>query len=170
MNNAPSFLLSVLVLVLPPSVHAESAPRFEDYGVSEVFQGRPAPVDLRSNPDALRFKTELREGAAKGPNFAGHFTVVSWGCGTSCQSIMLVDASSGRVMRSPLVSELGQDFRKDSRLLVLNPPSEVKVVLERLGCSDQSVDSWLTTSHYFEWNGKQFRHIVDINPCAKPEP
>jgi hypothetical protein len=169
-SKARLFLLSLFFLVLPQFVQAQSAPRFEDYAVPKAFQGKPAPVDFRSNPDALRFKTQLGEGAPKGPNFAGHFTMVSWGCGTDCQAIMLIDASNGRVMQAPLVSELGQDFRKDSRLLVLNPPNEVKSVLDKLGCPDQSVNAWLTTSHYFEWDGKHFHHIVDINPCAKQEP
>ena len=47
-------------------------PRFEDYPVRERFTGRPAPVDLSSDPRARRYRTVLREGARKGPNFAGH--------------------------------------------------------------------------------------------------
>src|SRR5262245_19409738 len=70
-------------------------PTFAAYAVHEGFTGRPAQVDLKSDPDAPRFRTRLREGAATGPNFAGHFTIVTWGCGTDCQVTAVVDALSG---------------------------------------------------------------------------
>jgi hypothetical protein len=61
--------------------------------------------------------------------FAGHFTIVIWGCGASCQQFAIVDASSGRVFFSnevPYVSfgdwegePYGLDFQKNSRLLAV---------------------------------------------------
>jgi hypothetical protein len=72
-------------------------PVFEDFPAVEIFKGKPARVDLGSHPDAHRFRTRLTQGAAKGPNFAGHFTVVMWHCGTSCQTMALVDAKTGPV-------------------------------------------------------------------------
>ena len=46
---------------------------------------------------ARRLRTMLRIGAASGPNFAGHYTPVTWGCGVACQEFAIVDAKSGRV-------------------------------------------------------------------------
>ena len=43
------------------------------------------------------FRTELRRQAASGPNFAGHFTLVRFGCGAGCVTGAVVDARSGRV-------------------------------------------------------------------------
>jgi hypothetical protein len=77
----------------------------------------------------------LREAAAKGPNFAGHYTVAVWGCGSACTDFGIVDAKSGQVFFAPdlrgisavSVIEPGDQepqynslrFRADSRLLVV---------------------------------------------------
>ena len=104
--------------------------RFEDYPTKEIFQGTPKPVDLTGNSNAKLYRTVLREGAKKGPNFAGHFTIVIWGCGTSTQAFAIVDASTGKVYFCPGLSfvsyadwyedDYGLHFRKDSYLLVAN--------------------------------------------------
>jgi len=39
-----------------------------------------------SSPEWREYRTMLRKGAKKGPNFASHFTVVQWGCGTQCST------------------------------------------------------------------------------------
>jgi len=99
-------------------------PRFEDYRVSEKFKGIPVPVKLRSARGASMFRTKLREGAKKGPNFAGHYTVITWGCGTDCRLVAIVDARTGRVYFAPFTVSIpaDADYRLDSRLLIANPP------------------------------------------------
>ena len=108
---------------------AESpAPRFEDYPAREVYKGRPARVRLDSKM-ARMFRTRLREDSRTGPNFAGHYTVVIWGCGSGCAQMGVVDARTGRVYFPPLeemdVPDMEDEqarartFRLDSRLLVL---------------------------------------------------
>ena len=78
----------------------ERLPRFEDFSVLERFEGVPAQVDFSTNPDMLRFVTRITEGAKEGPNFAGHYTLISWGCGTECQSGVVVDAQTGAIYSS----------------------------------------------------------------------
>jgi hypothetical protein len=78
-------------------------PAFNDYLVADNFQGRPAPVDLASHPLASRFRTRLREAAGRGPNYARHYTVASWGCGSGCAQYAIVDARNGRVFFPPQV-------------------------------------------------------------------
>jgi hypothetical protein len=76
----------------------EGAPRFDRFpSKPETIQNKPK-VDLKSHPMAGRFRTMLRDGAAKGPNFAGHYAVVGWGCGTSCLQFAVVDLKSGKVI------------------------------------------------------------------------
>ena len=81
----------------------ERLPRFEDYPTTEIFKGPPAPPKLRRPADRL-FRTRIREGAARGPNFAGHFTVADWGCGMGCVSIAVVDAKDGTVYAAPFTA------------------------------------------------------------------
>lgn len=112
---------------------AASLPAFADYLAREHFKGRPAAVRLRTRRDR-QFRTRLREGAAEGPNFAGRYTVVYWGCGTGCAQVAAVDAKTGSVHWPPLeYSDIptpdraeydldykyGVGYRLDSRLLVL---------------------------------------------------
>jgi hypothetical protein len=104
---------------------ARPAPRFEDYAVTDTaFDGRgPAPVQFTSADYGGMYRTRLREGAATGPNFAGHFTVVTWGCGTGCQIAAVVDARTGRLSEQTLLTANGLQFRRDSRLLYVDPPT-----------------------------------------------
>ncbi|HLL74902.1 MAG TPA: hypothetical protein VK421_06520 [Pyrinomonadaceae bacterium] len=112
---------------------AAPLPNFGDYPARDSFDGRPAPVRLRTRRDR-RYRTRLREGAAEGPNFAGRYTLVYWGCGTGCAEVAVVDAKTGLVywpqqqyVDIPSGSERGGDpddpygrgYRLDSRLLVL---------------------------------------------------
>lgn len=97
-----------------PSSAAASAsentglPRFEDYATTDTFRGSAAPVRIESARYGRMFRTRLRAGARGGPNFAGAFAVVQWGCGSSCQIVSIVDARRGllsaktvTVFRSP---------------------------------------------------------------------
>jgi hypothetical protein len=113
---------------------AARLPAFGDYPARDSFAGRPAPVRLRTRRDR-EFRTRLREGAAEGPNFAGSYTVVYWGCGSGCAQVAVVDAKTGLVYWPPLryadipapaEGEYGRPgyvygvgYRRDSRLLVL---------------------------------------------------
>ncbi len=80
-------------------------------------------VDLSSYAGAKTYKTKLGEGADKGPNFAGHYTVVSIGCGTQCQENWLIDAKTGKILNK-FSSVVGTAYKLDSYLMVINPPDE----------------------------------------------
>lgn len=109
---------------------AAPPPSFRDYPARDSYSGRPAPVRLRTRRDR-RYRTALREGARGGPNFAGRYTVVFWGCGTGCAEVAVVDAQTGRVYWPPRQyvdipggdeggnDPYGRGYRLDSRLLVL---------------------------------------------------
>jgi hypothetical protein len=104
------------------------APRFEDYPVREIYKGTPAPVRLDSRK-ARMFRTRLREDSRSGPNFAGRYTVVIWGCGTGCAQMGVVDARTGRVYFPPVEyvdipymedeQARARTFRLDSKLLIV---------------------------------------------------
>ena len=126
MNYKAICCVSVLWACLVSTAQAQelTSPRFEDYPVSERFRGTPAPVNLRSARGASMFRTKLREGAQKGPNFAGHYTVITWGCGSDCRSVAIFDARTGRVYFAPFTVSIpaDADYRLNSRLLIANPP------------------------------------------------
>lgn len=82
-----------------------SAPRFADYLAAPGRPGRPTAPVLASRR-ARSFRTTIHNQAADGPNFAGHYTVVVWGCGSSCTSAAIVDAATGRVMFPDAINDI----------------------------------------------------------------
>ena len=95
--------------------------KFEDYPQNVIFKGKPAKVDFSSSPSYKTFVTRLTSGAASGPNFAGSFTIVSWGCGSNCENITIISAKNGKILGS-LVSCGDHAFKLNSNLLIVNPP------------------------------------------------
>src|SRR5688500_6319558 len=162
MNTFRSLLLLLLCLgpVASESLAQKSAaePHFERYP-ARVYRGRTAPVNLRSAKGAGTFRTRLREGAKEGVNFAGHFTLVGWGCGTGCLSVAIIDAKTGAVNFPRELNAFGvwyfEDdgealtFRPNSRLLVLSgfPNSETESAEPKAGL------------YYYEWTGRRLRLV-----------
>lgn len=89
-------LIAILSLAFAGQVFSQQRlPHFKDYPVSKVYTGVNAPVVLKR--DDRMFRTRLREASKEKPNFAGHYIVTIWGCGTSCVMGAVVDAKTGRV-------------------------------------------------------------------------
>jgi len=102
-----------------PSVGA--LPRFEEHPAGDAFSGPPVPVRLESAAYGRRYRTVLSEGARSGPDFAGAYTVVLWGCGSACQIVAVVDARTGALSQETLQTTSGVRYRPDSRLLIADP-------------------------------------------------
>jgi hypothetical protein len=159
-----SILIRQLLLLLGfsfgavPSVlaeaHQEALPRFEDFHVEHVYAGAPGKIDLSSDPTARQFPTNLREGIKQGVNFAGEFTIITWGCGTNCSQSAIVHTESGRV--SGWFDSCGAEvYKRDSRLLIVNPTHEGDEVNEYpSGCQ---------TDHAFTWDGKHLAPVPDLD-------
>ncbi|HYL37973.1 MAG TPA: hypothetical protein VEV17_18805 [Bryobacteraceae bacterium] len=149
----------------PVAKDTARTPTFRDYPATEVFTGEAVDAIL-TTAEERRYRTRIREGVSKGrgvwngswkhpvespgPNFAGHYYVIRWGCGSECLMMAVVDAISGRVFGSPLngsgtelyvsmdpLSDVKIDFRRDSSLMVL-----------RNGCAGARKECGV---YYFDW-------------------
>lgn len=147
-----SVMLALFTFVLGVEARAEApelqcAAPFADILSDRVF-GRyavtassgtmnPATPDVRAGTSHL-YRTVIREGAKKGPDFAGHYTIIRIGCGAATVCVAIADARSGKVY---FPSELEQatalqvdtggtdvdilNYRRDSSLLiVVGSPNE----------------------------------------------
>lgn len=146
-----ALVVSLSICVFTTGAGAQPAttpPRFEDYPVNETFEREPTAPKLIT-PEERRFWTVIRQGITKGygvaeqpsgkerpgPNFAGHYFIVTWGCGSPCLMAAIVDGKSGRVLPPPFHHGPSQshfqvpwafpmqpalDYRLDSRLLIAN--------------------------------------------------
>jgi hypothetical protein len=110
------------------------APRFNQYPVAVHFRGKPAEPDVHSHARSRTYRSAIRAGAREGANFAGHYTITGWGCGTNCGEFAIVDERTGKVFHPHnlrLVNNFGvaldefeefQDlmiqYRADSKLLI----------------------------------------------------
>ena len=77
-----------------------NTPIFEDFKVTGLFKGVPKAPVLRTRIDR-EYRTLVRNAAKAGPNFAGHYSVAEWGCGTGCHGFVVVDVVTGIVYDPP---------------------------------------------------------------------
>jgi hypothetical protein len=187
-------LALLTLLAVSWQVHAQT-PRFEDYSVTEVFRGTPADPIL-SEPWMRMYRTKLREGVSKGygvshysspnprdpgkkeegpgPNFAGHYFVINWGCGSDCIQMVIVDGKTGRVHPPPLsyghdfpamlrrrghtISD-GANYRIDSKLFVMETCD-----WNNIKYADDGLQSLLLcTLSYFVIESSGFKLITQVN-------
>lgn len=113
---------------------ARTRPQFSDFPVEQIYRGSHAPPKLVTH-DQRMFRTQIRHGAKANVEFAGHYTVPTWGCGTECNQFAIVDSITGAVYDAPFsVIELPMaweeshnkqdhermEFHPDSRLMRFN--------------------------------------------------
>jgi hypothetical protein len=138
-DDSPSAFDKCRIVTTEDLVDKE-APAFAAYRVASPETVENPNLDLKSSPTARMYRTVLRREIARGPNFAGHYRVAVWGCGSSCSMFAVVNLITGRVItpegfshtsgvyfgvdNQKLFPESQQDywllgFTKDSRLLVV---------------------------------------------------
>jgi major membrane immunogen (membrane-anchored lipoprotein) len=94
------------------------------------------------------FITVTKEGVKEdGVNFAGKFCFVYWGCGSPCQTSAVVDMESG-IVYNGLPSSVGYKFKKNSRILILNPPEDSTNYYPK--------HRWVPYPKEYVWAGKRF--------------
>lgn len=166
MNEGMRALLIPLLWLAAPVMPAEKTPRFEDYPVADVYRG-PVASPLLVRPEERLYRTVIRDGVRKGygvvdepsgntrpgPNFAGHYVVVQWGCGTECLQYAIVDAKSGRVFQPPVPGkhiayfDTGRlDYRTRSKLMVVSTDC---AIYNSEGCDRD----------YYLWSNERWTHL-----------
>lgn len=151
--------------IRPEDIPAD-APKFEDFLVP-VYTGPNAKPDLRGDRETRMFRTRLASWAKEKPNFAGHYILATWGCGTSCYSIKIIDAKTGSIYHPAgtgsnafvNIHESLEDktlqFRSDSKLLVL------------IGMPEE--DTTRRGISYYVWENNKMKRIRFIHKAWYPE-
>ena len=160
MDRLPLTAVCMLLLIVGAVAQDTRTPRFEQYP-AKVEKARVKAIDFKRNPDARTFRSRLSEAIREGVNFAGHYVVVGWGCGTGCISGAIIDARTGDVFWPQEFNALsvwyGGDsyadepvgYRKNSRLLVISGSPGVKE-----GDADKPQGKY-----YYEWKGNRL-HLI----------
>ena len=126
----------------------EKLPRFEDFPATEFSNNKNITVDINSDPVGRMFRSAIRHSVKiDGINFAGKYSIVEWGCGSTCQSGAIVDADTGHVYPLPGIMASGFEARKDSNLLIQNPLS-----------MQGNWREWYRML-YWEWKGNRYKLV-----------
>jgi hypothetical protein len=159
-------LLLTTYEVVGQSRPGATLPRFEDYAVQEKWGGTAASVRFQT-PSDREFRTQFINASKDPPNFAGHYRVATWGCGTDCLQGGIVDLSTGQLLPLPhsknwpgkwdlCGSVTGGEWDQAVQTL---PASRLLIV----NCSDaygRDGGTYLRTSYFVFENGK-FRKIAE---------
>lgn len=102
-----------------------------------------ADINFESNPIAKEYRTVITEKYDElEVNFASHYIVVTWGCGSGCVTGAMVDTRDGSVYSMPEDKEWGGngtyiDSKKESDVLLT-----VAVAQSPTGEIEHTVKSW----------------------------
>lgn len=148
-------------------------PEFKDYRVT-VFKGipvKPESQDLLEGDPRLKDWDWVEHEVQKGPNFAGHFTIVQSGCGTGCTTAFIIDSQTGRLYRGPFGTLdvqkgngryfSGLSFQLDSGLLIVEGCEDV----DRRRSQGKAAEC---SRSYYSWEMPKFKLILSV-PLETPE-
>ncbi len=131
---------------------------FKNYPVQEIYKGKPAPAKPAGGR-AGKFRTRIKLGAKEGPNFAGHYTVVLWGCGSDCSGVAIVDAKTGEVFIDPELWTITTKVSQDTPKIQFRINSSLLIVEGYRGFRSKPTEPWATGKWYYNWEDKHLKLI-----------
>ncbi|MEP6903452.1 MAG: hypothetical protein ABJA66_17125 [Actinomycetota bacterium] len=154
-------LFFIFLMLFSFNAFAQKTPLFKQYA-SKVEKVKVQKVNFASHKRAKTFRTNLSNALKEGVNFAGHFILATWGCGTNCSDSGIIDARTGNVYFPKELEGIGIGFceidyenteplafKPDSRLLVLSGFKGGDLNSEKTSCG----------IYYFEWTGTSLKKV-----------
>jgi len=138
-------------------------PQFQDFPAGPIYAGPKAPLHLQPGTDAWLYRTTLRRGyESTAINFAANYVVITWGCGSPCQTSAIVDARSGHVVQFGIVTAVGAKHRPESQLFIEDDPQDA---IQFLASSPTQMDIWYPAawSRYYRWDGHRLFLIDSVH-------
>jgi hypothetical protein len=137
---------------------------FNLYPTLQIFEGSPAIPKIQKATPAYRYRTTIKEEGYGPPNFAGHLRVVTWGCGTGCHELALVDVITGKSWRinAPPAST-GFEHYVESNLLVFDS----RTVFPEWRVGDLTAFEFKSASYVWDELTKTLKKIPDCNGVAQ---
>jgi hypothetical protein len=126
--------------------------KWDGYEVDKIYKGKLRAPNFSTDPDSKHFVTRIKEGCKEtGVNFAGHYTIVEWGCGALCQEMAIVDRITGQIIYSHIPFDTvdghsGTNYKIDSRMLIIN--TEALSEFDEYESGYRRFDSWRKPAVY----------------------
>ncbi|WP_438939179.1 hypothetical protein [Burkholderia lata] len=161
------------VAAQPVPVTAASArncpsPSFDRYPV----RATPAPHTMAHAPrltskEARLYRTVIRDEFTQPANFAGHYRVAIWGCGTDCRNFAIVDKYTGATYTMPGVQAIAGVMGNDEERVDFRPGSTLLIVA---GCFNDDCDdnSAKAARFFYEWTGTRLRRVGTCPLAIEP--
>lgn len=102
-------------------------------------------------PNEREYRAPIRNGALYGDRFAGHYLLVTWGCGGGCTQMVAIDTTSGAVVWFP--GNILHDGDGGNRLLFRADSNAIRMA--------GSPDGKSLADRWFLLDEKGFREIGD---------
>lgn len=153
--------LTAVILAFAATGFAQSkTPVFSQYR-AKVDKTKNVSVNLKSHKEANRFRTNLRNAVKEGVNFAGHFILTTWGCGTNCSVGAIIDARDGKVFFPNELEGAGYGYCElpdDNEQFVYNANSRL-LVLSGFKGGDLNIENAPCGIYYYEWTGTKLKQV-----------
>jgi hypothetical protein len=175
MNINTTASVATMLTVLSGAVYAQTTrkvesplrapPQFKDFRVRTPIPARKEPAQVANH--VSDFEKLLRETAKEGPNFAGHFVVEEWSCGSFCTGLAIVDSETTKLHYVTFnVSYFcpehdggsALEYELDSRLLIARGAIETY--------STNSFVDGPCGRFYYKWDGHSLKLIHSVVPVA----
>jgi hypothetical protein len=168
------FMLALFAQNPPAGFVSGTLPTFGEYPAQRTFTAAPAKPTFRNRGQRL-FRTRISEAAKKGPNFAGHYTIAEWGCGTSCVSVAVIDAETGVVSEGPfgrlpnaflaygMALRYDRNAKGEYQYDELSYAPNSRLLIAR-GCPNDAN----CAAYFYEWTGMQFKLLRTLAATPKP--
>nr|WP_315218414.1 hypothetical protein [uncultured Flavobacterium sp.] len=105
-KNIITIVFFTLLMSLVANSQTIEGYSFEKYKTENQPIIKKAKINYQSNSTAKTYKSRITEGYNAGKiDFAGHYILIIWGCGTGCISGAMVDIRDGKVYDIPLDEE-----------------------------------------------------------------
>ncbi|OHD10595.1 MAG: hypothetical protein A2086_04290 [Spirochaetes bacterium GWD1_27_9] len=109
-------------------------------------------LDEKSKKEYSNFKTRINNSLKEKINFGGKYLIIEWGCGTECQTGVIINLEDGKIFSLP-TTEWGAEYKPNSLLFVANPPSVN---------NEYNINRpYYAYPRYYIWNKNKFDLICD---------
>ena len=150
-----SLILYSIIALSSVSVWGQKTLTFSAYP-AHIEPATARQINVASHPKAKTFRTNLKESLASGVNFAGHFILATWGCGTGCGQCALIDGKTGNVFFPPQLAgtTLGYGELSEKAEMLEHKKDSTLLILYGVPAGSKKYGIW-----YYEWMGKALKLI-----------
>lgn len=128
---------------------------FAEYPAKELPVVAPPSIVRLDSSQARSFRTAIRDASKEKPNFAGHYRIATWGCGTDCRGFAIIDLLTGKVTTPKGIETISGVMGNDDPRLDFRADSQLLVISGQINEDPQSEGR-----HLFRWNGKKLTLIA----------